>query len=246
MKMKIRSDDVSMHQMDDWLAELREGDWAEPDDGRAASARGDVRPAAPAEAPGRTVSPVRFPSPFPTPPLRAASPAPASPVPASVPSVLPTWRVAAAAPAAPAEAVIPVEAAPHPGAAPHPEAEAHPQAAPHPGPQPDPDPDPTVRALIGNQLRMPVMWCEMGSCISSHADPAALGEADMRVRAIAAGWRIDAFGRLACPQCQQNDPGFRTSSAVVPWDRYTAMARTARIVGWRPASLRRRPGSRCA
>ena len=43
------------------------------------------------------------------------------------------------------------------------------------------------------------MWCEMGSCISWHADPAALGEADTRARAIGAGWRIDAFGRLACP-----------------------------------------------
>jgi hypothetical protein len=90
-----------------------------------------------------------------------------------------------------------------------------------------------VRALIGDQLRMPIMWCEMGSCISSHADPAALGEGDMRVRAIAAGWRIDAFGRLACPRCQQSDPGFRTSCAVVPWDRYTAMARAARIVAGR-------------
>ena len=46
------------------------------------------------------------------------------------------------------------------------------------------------------------MWCEMGSCISRHADPAALGEADARVRAIKAGWRIDALGRLACPRCQ--------------------------------------------
>ena len=57
----------------------------------------------------------------------------------------------------------------------------------------------TVRAVIGDQLRMPVMWCEMGSCISWHADPAALGEADTRARAIDAGRRIDAFGRLACP-----------------------------------------------
>ena len=44
-----------------------------------------------------------------------------------------------------------------------------------------------VRAVIGDQLRMPIMWCEMGSCISWHADPAALGEADTRARAIAAG-----------------------------------------------------------
>src|SRR4029077_19430783 len=87
------------------------------------------------------------------------------------------------------------------------------------------------RAVIGDQLRMPVMWCEMGSCISWHADPAALGEADPRARAIGAGWRIDAFSRLACPKCQQTDPGFWATSPVVPWDRYTAVARAARAAG---------------
>ncbi len=86
----------------------------------------------------------------------------------------------------------------------------------------------TMRAVIGDQLRMPVMWCEMGSCISWHADPAALGEADARARAIGAGWRIDAFGRLACPRCQQTDPGFWATGPVVLWDRYTAVARAAR------------------
>jgi hypothetical protein len=86
-----------------------------------------------------------------------------------------------------------------------------------------------MRAVIGDQLRMPIMWCEMGSCISWHADPEALGEGDTRARAIRAGWRIDAFGRLACPHCQQTDPGFRASRPVVLWDRYTAIARAARI-----------------
>ena len=85
-----------------------------------------------------------------------------------------------------------------------------------------------MRAVIGDQLRVPVMWCEMGSCISWHADPAALGEADTRARAIGAGWRIDAFGRLACPRCQQANPGFRAPRQVMPWDRHTAVARTAR------------------
>jgi hypothetical protein len=98
----------------------------------------------------------------------------------------------------------------------------------------EPDARPTVRAVIGDQLRMPVMWCEMGSsCISTHADPAALGEGDLRARAIGAGWRIDALGRLACPRCQQADPNFRACHQVVPWDRYTAMARAARIVAGR-------------
>jgi len=86
-----------------------------------------------------------------------------------------------------------------------------------------------VRAVIGDQLRMPIMWCEMGSCISWHSDPAALGEGDARARAIRAGWRIDAFGRLACPRCQQTHPGFRVSRPVVPWDRHTAIARAAWI-----------------
>ena len=104
-----------------------------------------------------------------------------------------------------------------------------------------------VRAVIGDQLRMPVMWCEMGSCVSWHADPAALGEADTRARAIDAGWRIDALGRLACPRCQQTDPGFRAARPVVPWDRYMAIARTAGsppCPASRPRSLRssRDPG----
>ena len=58
--------------------------------------------------------------------------------------------------------------------------------------------DAMARAVIGDQLRMPVMWCQMGSCISWHADAAEFGEASTRARAIAAGWRIDALG-LACP-----------------------------------------------
>ena len=93
--------------------------------------------------------------------------------------------------------------------------------------------EPTVRAVIGDQIRMPITRCEMGGCISWHADPAALGEADARARAIDAGWRIDAFDRLACPRCQQTDPRFRACSPVVPWDRHTAMARAARIAAVR-------------
>jgi hypothetical protein len=73
------------------------------------------------------------------------------------------------------------------------------------------------------------MWCEMGSCISWYTDPDALGEADTRARAIGAGWRIDALGRLACPWCQQTDPCFWASRPVVPWDRYTATARAVRV-----------------
>ena len=87
----------------------------------------------------------------------------------------------------------------------------------------------TERAVIGDQLRMPIVWCEMGSCISWYTDPDTLGEADTRARAIGAGWRIDALGRLACPRCQQTDPCFWASRPVAPWDRYLATARAARV-----------------
>ena len=118
-----------------------------------------------------------------------------------------------------------------PGGDPRPEAVAEPEAAAEsesaaelaPAEAPACDAT-TVRAVIGDELRMPIMWCEMGSCISWRTDPSALGEADARARAISAGWRIDALGRLACPQCQQTDPGFWATSRVVRWDRYTAVA----------------------
>ena len=156
MKLKIRPDDTSMLQMNDWLAELRDDGCAEPPaDAYAEPASGDFRPEAPVE------------------------------------------------PAAPVQAAVAVQAAASPRV--------------------------IVRAVIGDQLRMPIMWCEMGSCISWHADPAALGEGDARARAIGAGWRIDAFGRLACPRCQQTEPGFRASCPVVRWDRYAAIATAARI-----------------
>ena len=84
----------------------------------------------------------------------------------------------------------------------------------------------TERSAIGDELRIPIAWCEMGSCISHHEDPAALGEADIRARAVAEGWRVDALGRLACPKCQQSDAWFWTAHPVAPWDRDTAVART--------------------
>jgi hypothetical protein len=84
----------------------------------------------------------------------------------------------------------------------------------------------TERSAIGDELRIPIAWCEMGSCISHHEDPDALGEADIRARAVAEGWRVDALGRLACPKCQQSDAWFWTAHPVAPWDRETAVART--------------------
>ena len=83
----------------------------------------------------------------------------------------------------------------------------------------------TERAAIGDQLRIPIAWCEMGSCISHHAHPAALGEADIRARAISVGWRVDALGRLACPECQQGGQVFWASHPVALWDRDAAITR---------------------
>jgi hypothetical protein len=87
--------------------------------------------------------------------------------------------------------------------------------------------------LIGDELRTPTAWCEMSSCISWHADRSALGEADIRARAISAGWRIDALGRLACPRCQQTSASFRATRPVVPWDRATAITMAARATARR-------------
>jgi hypothetical protein len=86
----------------------------------------------------------------------------------------------------------------------------------------------TERAVIGDELRMPIMWCEMGSCISWHSDSAALGEADIRARAIAVGWRVDALGRLACPRCQQSDGRFWSTYPVRLRARDTAAAAAER------------------
>lgn len=84
------------------------------------------------------------------------------------------------------------------------------------------------RAPIGDELRIPIAWCEMDSCILHYAHPAALGEADIRSRAIAAGWRIDGLGRLACPKCQQG-PSFWTTQRVTLWDRKKAVAVASRM-----------------
>lgn len=64
----------------------------------------------------------------------------------------------------------------------------------------------TGHCAIGDQIRIPAAWCAMAGCEAAFRDPAALGEADNRARAIAAGWAKDALGRLVCPACQRDRP----------------------------------------
>lgn len=72
----------------------------------------------------------------------------------------------------------------------------------------------TERAVLGDQIRKPIAGCEIAPCAGRYEDPAALGEADIRVRALGAGWRHDAVGRLVCPGCQQRSPDFWTVCPV--------------------------------
>jgi len=73
-----------------------------------------------------------------------------------------------------------------------------------------------VRAVIGDEIRIPFIWCEFGACDATYTHPDALGERDLRARALAAGWRYDALGRRACPSCAQHDPTFWTARPPAP------------------------------
>lgn len=68
----------------------------------------------------------------------------------------------------------------------------------------------TGHCVIGDQIRVPAAECAMAGCGAAFADPAALGEADNRARAVTAGWAKDALCRLVCPDCQRDRP-------VPPW-----------------------------
>lgn len=65
-----------------------------------------------------------------------------------------------------------------------------------------------ARAIIGDALRIPILWCDFGSCVGHYTSPSALGERDLRSQAQETGWRYDALGRLACPSCVQRDSAF--------------------------------------
>jgi hypothetical protein len=73
-----------------------------------------------------------------------------------------------------------------------------------------------MRAIIGDDIRTPMLWCEFGSCIARYTSEHALSERDLRAQALAAGWRYDAFGRLACPRCARNDRSFQAARPAAP------------------------------
>ncbi len=119
-------------------------------------------------------------------------------------------------PALPAAGPASLPAAP---AQPPPAPPAH--AQPPPAPPAHAQPAPAryrvlVPAIIGNELRIPVLWCDFGSCVARYTHPDALGERDLRYRALAAGWRYDLLGRLACPSCVQRDAAFWVVLPPVP------------------------------
>jgi hypothetical protein len=113
---------------------------------------------------------------------------------------------AADSPAPPLPRRPPARPAPPTGWAPVP-----PPPAVSRGARPEP-----VRAVIGDEIRIPFIWCEFGTCDATYTHPDALGERDLRARALAAGWRYDALGRRACPGCAQRDPTFWTARPPAP------------------------------
>jgi anti-sigma regulatory factor (Ser/Thr protein kinase) len=203
MKTGLWRDDADVRQMSDWLAELRD-DGSEPPGDGGAEACGDSGPRAEASAASRHATP-----------LEARGRTEAGAQVEAVPPAEATARAQAGACArASAGAVASARAEAGARAADVAPAEARVRAPI------------TGRAVIGDQLRIPTACCEMGSCISWHGDPAALGEADIRARAIRAGWRVDALGLLACPRCQQAAPGFRATRPVA-WNRSAAITSAA-------------------
>jgi hypothetical protein len=128
---------------------------------------------------------------------------------------------------APARPVAPSGPAPSSPTSPPPPPPPPPAAvapARHASRRPSWRPDPSVRAIIGDEIRIPIMWCQFGTCIARYTHRGALGERDLRARALEAGWRYDALGRLACPDCAQHDPAFWPTRAPTPISRYRRWA----------------------
>ena len=222
MKIKMRRDDASMLEMNDWISELRDNDHAEPIDDAHAEPAADTHaePAAGARAEPAAARAE------PADDAHDEAAAGAHAEPAAGAHAEPAGG-AGAEPAGGARAEPAGDGGLDPGATavPPPANRLAASAEVSAGVGASAGGEITEPAAIGDQLRIPIAWCEMGSCISHHVNRAALGEADIRARAILVGWRVDALGRLACPRCQQNGAGFRTSRPVALWDRDAAITR---------------------
>lgn len=99
----------------------------------------------------------------------------------------------------------------------------------------------TTRAIIGDELRIPVLWCQFGSCVNRYTDSGALGERDLRYRAVASGWRFDALGRLACPSCLQRDASFWPTRPPAVIARPSVAATRTSVMVPRPSAAVTRP-----
>jgi hypothetical protein len=95
----------------------------------------------------------------------------------------------------------------------------------------------TERAVWGDQIRRPIAWCEMAACSSRYEDLAALGEADIRARALAAGWRYDHAGRLLCPYCLWRCPRLQAASVVAGQDNAPAFQQTGHVQAGRISAV---------
>ena len=134
--------------------------------------------------------------------VREATPAAARPRPAmSGPDAAP-----AVPPRDAASTMAPLLPAPAPAPGPWPAGQRHqpvPQAA-------------QMRAAIGDELRIPTLLCEFGGCAERYTHRDALGERDLRDRALAEGWQYDVIGRLACPACVLHAPAFWAGHPPAP------------------------------
>src|SRR5215813_5139006 len=195
MNVKISPADVSAHEMSAWIAQLRdEGSDGGPSDAGYSDA--GYSDAGYSDA-GYSDGTASDGAPGDGEPVRKiAAPAVSAGTPPTVPS--------GTLPAAPSGTLPAV-----PGTVPASDSRA-------------PGPSTAERAVIGDQLRIPIVWCELAQCISHHTNPAALGEADIRARALSAGWRFDRLGRLTCPECQQSSPWFWPAHPVALQDREAA------------------------
>ena len=77
-----------------------------------------------------------------------------------------------------------------------------------------------MRAIIGDEFRTPMLWCEFGSCIARYTSEDALGERDLRARALVDGLALRRPRTARLPCCTRHDPSFLVGRPAAPADRY--------------------------